>query len=30
VIYVADTAGLPYGTKTEAQIAARVSGCWAA
>jgi glutamate racemase len=25
VIYVADTAGLPYGTKTEAQIAARVS-----
>jgi glutamate racemase len=27
VIYVADNAGLPYGTKTEAQIAARVSGC---
>ena len=26
VIYVADLAGLPYGTKTEAQIAARVSG----
>jgi glutamate racemase len=26
VIYVADTAGLPYGEKTEAQIAARVSG----
>ncbi len=26
VIYAADTAGLPYGTKTEAQIAARVSG----
>ena len=26
VIYVADTAGLPYGTKTEAQIAARVAG----
>ena len=26
VIYVADTAGLPYGPKTEAQIAARVSG----
>lgn len=26
VIYVADNAGLPYGTKTEAQIAARVSG----
>ena len=26
LIYVADNAGLPYGTKTEAQIAARVSG----
>lgn len=26
VIYVADNAGLPYGTKSEAQIAARVSG----
>lgn len=26
VIYVADNAGLPYGTKTEAQIAARVAG----
>jgi glutamate racemase len=26
VIYVADNAGLPYGAKTEAQIAARVSG----
>lgn len=26
VIYVADTAGLPYGTKSEAQIAARVCG----
>ncbi|SFG13379.1 glutamate racemase [Novosphingobium sp. CF614] len=26
VIYAADTAGLPYGSKTEAQIAARVSG----
>jgi len=26
VIYVSDNAGLPYGTKTEAQIAARVSG----
>ncbi|WP_018075374.1 glutamate racemase [Novosphingobium nitrogenifigens] len=26
VIYVADNAGLPYGQKTEAQIAARVSG----
>lgn len=26
VVYVADTAGLPYGTKTEAQIAARVAG----
>ena len=26
VIYAADLAGLPYGTKTEAQIAARVSG----
>lgn len=26
VIYAADTAGLPYGNKTEAQIAARVSG----
>ncbi|MFM7405004.1 MAG: glutamate racemase [Erythrobacter sp.] len=26
VIYVADLAGLPYGTKTEAQIAARVAG----
>jgi len=26
IIYAADTAGLPYGTKTEAQIAARVSG----
>lgn len=26
VVYVADNAGLPYGTKTEAQIAARVSG----
>lgn len=26
VIYVADNAGLPYGEKTEAQIAARVSG----
>ena len=26
VIYAADTAGLPYGAKSEAQIAARVSG----
>ncbi len=26
VIYAADNAGLPYGSKTEAQIAARVSG----
>lgn len=26
VVYVADSAGLPYGTKTEAQIAARVAG----
>lgn len=26
VIYAADTAGLPYGMKTEAQIAARVAG----
>jgi glutamate racemase len=26
VVYVADMAGLPYGTKTEAQIAARVAG----
>lgn len=26
VIYAADTAGLPYGSKTEAEIAARVSG----
>ena len=26
VIYAADLAGLPYGTKTEAQVAARVSG----
>ena len=26
VIYAADSAGLPYGTKTEAEIAARVSG----
>ncbi|AKH41798.1 glutamate racemase [Altererythrobacter atlanticus] len=26
VIYAADTAGLPYGAKTEAEIAARVSG----
>lgn len=26
VIYAADLAGLPYGTKTEAQIAARVAG----
>lgn len=26
VIYAADTAGLPYGAKTEAQVAARVSG----
>ena len=26
VIYAADMAGLPYGTKTEAQIAARVAG----
>ena len=26
VVYVADTAGLPYGNKTEAQIAARVAG----
>jgi glutamate racemase len=26
VIYVADTAGLPYGEKTEAEIAARVTG----
>lgn len=26
VIYAADTAGLPYGTKTEAEIAARVAG----
>lgn len=26
VIYAADNAGLPYGTKTEAEVAARVSG----
>lgn len=26
IVYAADSAGLPYGTKTEAQIAARVSG----
>ena len=26
VIYAADTAGLPYGTKSEAEIAARVAG----
>lgn len=26
VVYVADTAGLPYGSKSEAQIAARVAG----
>lgn len=26
VLYFADTAGLPYGTKTEAEIAARVAG----
>ncbi|GGC23523.1 glutamate racemase [Novosphingobium marinum] len=26
VIYVADNGGLPYGTKTEAQVAARVAG----
>ncbi len=26
IVYLADTAGLPYGTKTEAQIAARVAG----
>lgn len=26
IIYAADTAGLPYGTKTEAQVAARVAG----
>jgi len=26
IVYVADTAGLPYGNKTEAQIAARVAG----
>jgi glutamate racemase len=26
IVYVADTAGLPYGAKTEAQIAARVAG----
>ncbi|KQM19302.1 glutamate racemase [Novosphingobium sp. Leaf2] len=26
IIYTADAAGLPYGTKTEAQIAARVAG----
>lgn len=26
VVYAADTAGLPYGTKSEAQIAARVAG----
>ena len=26
VVYAADLAGLPYGTKTEAQVAARVSG----
>ena len=26
VIYVADNAGLPYGQKTEAEVAARVSG----
>ena len=26
IIYAADTAGLPYGTKTEAEIAARVAG----
>ncbi|MFC0204860.1 glutamate racemase [Novosphingobium soli] len=26
VIYAADTAGLPYGNKTEAQVAARVAG----
>src|SRR6202008_5023065 len=26
VIYAADNAGLPYGAKTEAQVAARVAG----
>ena len=26
IIYAADNAGLPYGNKTEAQIAARVAG----
>ncbi|MBT0667523.1 glutamate racemase [Novosphingobium profundi] len=26
ILYAADTAGLPYGTKTEAQVAARVAG----
>ena len=26
VIYAADTAGLPYGEKTEAEVAARVAG----
>ena len=26
VIYAADTAGLPYGSKSEAEIAARVAG----
>lgn len=26
IIYAADTAGLPYGSKTEAQVAARVAG----
>src|SRR5690606_22966965 len=26
VIFAADTAGLPYGTRTEAEIAARVAG----
>ena len=26
VVYFADTAGLPYGEKTEAQVAARVAG----
>jgi len=26
VIYAADNAGLPYGTKSEAEIAARVAG----
>ena len=26
IIYAADDAGLPYGTKTEAEVAARVAG----